>query len=324
MPAPGTIVSMDPRMDQLLLDQAGVVSRRQTIARGLAPHDVARRLRRNEWAAVHPGVYVNHTGPLTWLQRAWSGVLFSWPAALSHESALRAAEGPGKRRDDALIHVAVGVNRSLVAPEGVRIHRMRGLDDRVLWNLGPPRVRYEDAAVDVATEVATDFQALGLLAEACQSRRTTALRIAQSITARPRVARRDWMISVLRDVADGSCSVLEHGYLIKVERAHGLCRPKRQAPATSSDGTIYRDVEYAGGLVVELDGRLFHDSAAHRDRDFDRDLDAAVDGRNTVRLSWGQVFDRPCWTAGRISRLLQARGWRGAPRPCGPECRLRV
>ena len=47
---------------------------------------------------VHPGVYVNHTGELTWLQRAWAAVLFAWPAALSHDSALRAADGPGSTR----------------------------------------------------------------------------------------------------------------------------------------------------------------------------------------------------------------------------------
>jgi hypothetical protein len=50
---------------------------------------------------VHPGVYVNHNGPLTWEQRAWCAVLVHWPAALARESALPspAEDGP--------IHVAV-------------------------------------------------------------------------------------------------------------------------------------------------------------------------------------------------------------------------
>ena len=85
----------------------------------------------------------------------------------------------------------------------------------------------------------------------------------------------------------------------------------------------YRDVDYDElGLVVELDGRLFHDSATRRDADLDRDLDAAVAGRSSVRLSWGQVLDRPCRTAGRIADLLQARGWAGAAVRCGPDCPL--
>jgi hypothetical protein len=85
-------------------------------------------------------------------------------------------------------------------------------------------------------------------------------------------------------------------------------------------GTVYRDVLYAGGLVVELDGRLFHDTAAQRDLDFDRDLVAAVQGKDTVRLTYGQVFDRPCWTAGHLVVLLTSHGWRGSVRPCGPSC----
>ncbi|MET1059435.1 MAG: hypothetical protein ABWX84_07545 [Nocardioides sp.] len=88
------------------------------------------------------------------------------------------------------------------------------------------------------------------------------------------------MSGVLRDVAEGTCSVLEHGYLHLVERAHGLPSAQRQLHATGSVGVVYRDADY-GLLVVELDGRLFHDSTEQRDRDFERDLDCAL--ANTVR-----------------------------------------
>ena len=85
-------------------------------------------------------------------------------------------------------------------------------------------------------------------------------------------------------------------------------------------GPTYRDVDYRRyGQLVELDGRLFHDNAVARDHDLDRDLDAALAGRHTVRLGWGQVFDRPCLTAMRIGALLQARGWTGSPTSC-PQC----
>ncbi len=73
-----------------------------------------------------------------------------------------------------------------------------------------------------------------------------------------------------------------------MQRAHGLPRAAQQVRSTSSVGVVYRDVEYSGVLVVELDGRLVHNTAAQRDADFERDLDAALDGRATVRLSWGQ------------------------------------
>ena len=108
--------SMDD-VEELLELQAGAIARWQALADGLTASDVRRLLRRREWVLVHPGVYVDHTGEPTWLQQAWSAVLFAWPAALSHQSALRAFEGPG-RRSDGVIHVAVGRHRRLSAPEG--------------------------------------------------------------------------------------------------------------------------------------------------------------------------------------------------------------
>jgi very-short-patch-repair endonuclease len=87
---------------------------------------------------------------------------------------------------------------------------------------------------------------------------------------------------------------------------------------------VFRDVLYAGGTVVELDGRLFHDTTAQRDRDFDRDLDSAARGLRTLRVSWSQVFDRPCWTTVRIVRVLLASGCPVTTRPCGPACALQA
>jgi hypothetical protein len=293
------------------------------IAHGWADHDIARMLRQRLWAPVFEGVYVDHTGRLSWKQQAWAAVLFSWPAALTHGSALRAAEGPGRRGDtESQIEVIVARKRHLVVPNGVRLHRRRGFETLVQWNLGPPRVRYEQAAIDVAVGAATEFEAIAVLARAVQSRRTTAKRMLDAMAARQRLPRRDWVTGVLTDIAEGTCSVLEHGYLTRVERPHGLPRARRQLMGAGRCGRIYRDASYAVPVEVELDGRLFHDSAEGRDSDFDRDLVTQVEGGLTTRLSWGQVFDRPCWTAGQVGKLLQQRGWAGTPTPCGPDCPL--
>jgi hypothetical protein len=53
---------MDTDVDLLLDVQAGVIARRQLVARGWGDHDIARMLRRRLWAPVLEGVYVNHTG----------------------------------------------------------------------------------------------------------------------------------------------------------------------------------------------------------------------------------------------------------------------
>lgn len=304
-------------MEPLLSRQSGVVARRQLLEVGLNSNDVRRLVRRRDLVTLHPGVYVNHTGEPTWLQQAWAAVLRHAPAALSHESALRAYDGPGRILTPGPLHVAVDRQRGLEAVPGVVMHRMTSLDDRVLWNASPPRVRIEEALVDLAAGARDDFAAISVLADAVQARRTTPARIAAALDRRTKVARRAFLSAVLSDLAEGTGSVLEHGYLTRVERAHGLPRGVRQA---RSARPAYRDVLYAAfAQVVELDGRAFHDSARQRDADMDRDLDAALDGLDSVRLGWGQVFGRPCHTAERIAGLLRRRGWTGQIHPC-PQC----
>jgi hypothetical protein len=236
--------------------------------------------------------------------------------------------GPGWRHpdDDRDVDVAVDVRRTVRPQPGVRPVRISGPDDLVLWNPGPPRVRPEVAAIaDVAdlSQPMRRIAVLAVLADLCQARHTTPSPIREVLDATPRVRDRMWIRRVLTDLSEGTCSVLEHGYVTRVERAHGLPHGLRQVGRVTAQGLVLRDVSYeAFGLDVEQDGRLFHDSAGQRDRDLDRDLEAAVSGASTVRLGWGQAFDRPCLTSDRLARLLRRGGWRDGPRPCGPPCLL--
>lgn len=321
----GSPIPVD-EIGRLLELQDGVIARRQALAAGMTSTEVKRRVRRREWVPVHPGVYVNHTGPLTWRQRAWAAVLACWPAALDGESAMRAHEGPGRRRaDDARIDVLVAHARTVVAPEGVRVRRSRRYEDAVQAHLSPPRLRYDDAVLDLADRADGVVATVAILTDACGGRRTTASRLRTRMDELSRLRQRSRLADLLADVADGTCSVLEHGYLTLVERPHGLPAGLRQVPATSSSGRrMFRDVLHGGSrprwrLVVELDGRLFHSSARARDADLERDLDAAVDRDETVRLGYGQVYERPCATAARLARVMQRLGWRGRPLRC-PNC----
>jgi hypothetical protein len=132
-----------PTLDDLLLGQDGVVSRRQLLDVGLDDNDIERRLRRRDWARVHRGVYVNHTGPLTQREIAWAACLFYCPAVLSHRSAI----DPGAPSDT--IHVAIEhPRRPTTRLPGVRVHRLHGIDARAAWHLGPPRMRIEEAVLD--------------------------------------------------------------------------------------------------------------------------------------------------------------------------------
>jgi hypothetical protein len=231
-------------VDKLLRLQAGTVSRRQLEDAGLRPHDIERLLRRRDLARVLPGVFVQHTGPLTWVQRAWAGVLYYGPAALDGDSALRSAV-PTWRCPDRDIHVAVDEARRCSNLPGYRVRRVRDLTDRIHPATSPPRLRVEDAVIDVALSRPSDLAAIGVLADLCQSRRTTARRILETVQARERVERRAWLEGVLSDIADGTCSTLEHGYLVHVERPHGLPRGGRQVAVRARVGGALRDVDYA-------------------------------------------------------------------------------
>lgn len=295
--------------------QAGVVSRRQLAELGATDHDVRRLVRRRDLSRVHRGVYVNHTGPLTWASRAWAAVLFYAPAALCGESALTPAGD--------VIHVAIEHPRNATPIEGVRLHRLVDLDRKVLWNYAPPRLRVEEAVLDLAAEASTRSEAIALIGDACQRRRTTPARLADALAGRARLTKGAWLREVLDDAGAGALSVLEQSYLRRVERAHGLPRPQRQQRERTEHGVRYRDVLYdAQRLVVELDGRIGHTESRDRWNDMDRDLTSALGGRMTVRLGWRHCEERACQTAGRLAVLLQRRGWGGSPQPCGPACSL--
>lgn len=310
-----------PRDDELriLLElvQDGVVSRRQLLEHGRRDHDVKRMLRRRELVRVpdHRGVFLDHTGPLSWRQRAWAAVLVHWPAALARESALPGPPPGGP------IHVAVAPGRKMVAVPRVLTHRTPDFEARVDWRQSPPRVRLEHAVIDVASGRRDDVAAAyRLLTDVCHTRQTGPEAI-RGVLAGRRVAGARLIDEMLVDLASGACSVLERGYLQHVERAHGLPIGRRQAPGRAGGASTQRDVLYEGlGLLVELDGLAFHDGARARDADALRDLDALVDDALvTVRLTYGLVFDMPCRTAARVAMLLNRGGWTGTLRRC-PRC----
>lgn len=307
----------------LLHQQDGVLSRAQAQQCGLDDDDLERLIRRRELARVHPGVYVDRTGPPSWPQLAWAALLFHAPAALADVSALRAhgirsvPGASGSAAGQGTVHIAVDASRRVVPPPGVVVVRRAGLERRALMNLSPPRLRPEEALLDVASGCADESDAVSVLADACQTGATTAARLHATLVARPRLPRRRLLLAVLDDVAGGALSVLERRYLALVERAHGLPVAGRQVRVVLRAGVTYRDVDYARqGVVLELDGRFVHRGPDREWADLERDVGCLVRGDAPVRLGWNHVL-APCRLAVLVGALLQARGWQGSVRSCG-------
>ncbi len=189
---------MELRDARELLDlQSGVVSRRQHLQHGATDADIRRWVRRRELARVHTGVYVNHTGPLTWHSRGWAAVLFHWPAALAHDSVINRAGD--------VVHVAIDESRTATPLPRVRVHRLVGLEERVQWNLGPPRVRLEDALLSRCSEAPTRRRTGAGLGR-MSSRLATPGRLAGELSRRPRVTHRAWLFDVLQWTASSTAT----------------------------------------------------------------------------------------------------------------------
>lgn len=297
--------------------QDGVATYAQLTAGGLRRIDIERAVRRNELRRVHPRVYINHTGPLTWEQRAWAAVLYAAPAVLCRDS----LEAPRGRDDGRPIHVAIDHSRKVMPQPGIVIHRMRDLESKAHGGT-PPRLKVEDNALAMANEAKSEIDAIARVAEVASRSYVTAATLQEALNRAHSVRRRKLIQSLVDDLATGTHSVLEHGYLAKVERAHGLPSGRRQSPRMGASGNQFRDIEYEGyALVVELDGALGHDSWRDQARDADRSLDdLAKLGAVTARLRFHQVFDTPCQTAVRVGRILTRNGWSGTLQSCGQGC----
>ncbi len=313
---------MDPLVEtaiqSLMAEQHGVVNRRQVHELGGTEPFIERQLRRRYWARALPGVYVDHTGPLSVVQRQLAAVLYAEPAALALRSALVAHGARNVVAPDG-VEVAVDWTRRVRCQPGVVISRLRNLDPLVQWQRTPPRLRVESAVLLEASErlrQRRESDAIAVLADVCQQRLTTAGRLVRVLKEHHRkLFGRRFLLAVLCDVATGTYSVLEHLYLTKVERPHGLPRGERQQGPKG----VYRDVTYRRQkTLLELDGRLGHEWDADRWDDWARDIAAAGNGQLTLRAGYGQVLE-PCRMARGIARILTARGWRGTLRPC-PDC----
>lgn len=301
------------RAAHLLHDQDNVISRTQLQALGARPHDIERLLRRRELARAFTGVFVAHTGPLTPRQREWVAILAAAPAALTGPSAL-----PGSR--PATVYLMVEAGRKVTVPAGTNVRRANDLASRVQWHRLPPRVGIEHALIDamseriVADDVAGAFQRL---TDVVYERHTTIERIEGALEIRTRVPGRSTIRALLGDLRDGAWSVLERGFLHRVERAHGLPTATRQHASTATGSITKQDIRYPEfGLVLELDGGT-HSRVKQAAVDAFRDLsEIAATQSPTGRITYGLVFDAPCTLARVVAQLLQQGGWDGALTPC--------
>jgi hypothetical protein len=156
------------RLQSLLDRQAGVVSRAQALAAGLAPRDIDRLLARRRWRPVHPRVYLAAGHPLSDDARIRAAALWAGDGAVVVGAAALWWHGPGAYGiGGAPATIGLAVPRRCPAPRPGVLPRRRALPaaDVVVVRGIPVPVR-PLALLDAAVEAGGS--GIGLLRDALQ------------------------------------------------------------------------------------------------------------------------------------------------------------
>ncbi|HVQ88232.1 MAG TPA: hypothetical protein VMT88_08620 [Actinomycetes bacterium] len=306
---------------QFAVNQSGVVSREQLLDHGFDNRLIESQLRAGRWVRAYDGVFFTFTGPPDRDAKRWAALLACGEGAvLCHESAAEVQGFLDAAHAPQVVHVMIPESRREVSPVGVRVHRSRLMPRISEFRRGFPVTTAADTVLDLCGQTRSEATAVAWIAEACRSKQTSPTEILNALGKRKRQRHR-WLIkAACADVALGVESFLEHAYLNRVERAHGLPKGRRQVNATTASGRVRRDIDYdAYTLTIELDGRRGHEGKDSF-RDMRRDNDGVVKGKATLRYGHADVSAAACEVAIQVAEVLQARGWSGSPTPCGRNC----
>jgi hypothetical protein len=302
--------------------QAGVISRVQALAGGMSRHAVYARLDSGRWQRLHTGVYAGYSGRPSRESMMWAAVLGAGRGAVLCHGSAAELHGLADAGASPVIHVMVARGRTVAPMHGVVIHYSQRVDVARHPALEPPRIRLEETVLDLAEAESTATGAISWILNACASRRTKPDRLLAAMDARPRMRNRKLLLVALGDARIGVQSILEHGYLYRVERAHGLPEGDHQWRTRASGISRYEDLRYEEyGVIVELDGQEAHPESESW-RDTRRDNLSAMNGLITLRYTYADVMERPCEVADEIVRTLSRRGYARGARRCGASCAL--
>lgn len=300
--------------------QHGVLSRAQALQAGIGDETLRWMVRCGRWQRLHRGVYLTHSGPVTWEQRCWAALLHAGTGAVLALDAAAYLWGMSQTRPQ-MIHVAVPHERRPLRAVGMRVSRRRQLISA--QRRGFPVTSAAQTLVDNVHRQAGPDDAVALLARAVQRGVILPAEVVPALAGR-RVRHRKALLGALVEVTDGAESLVEARLVTDVIRAHGLPELTRQVPLPAANPEERpagrRDGEFVGYRVgFEVDGRAYHAGEAfHSDRR--RDRRALGSGVLTVRAGGSEILTTPCEVALDTARVLRRAGWRGMPYGCSARC----
>ena len=293
--------------------QAGAIARHQLRSLGFPPTTIDSRVARGSLRAVATGVYVVPGCPDTLARRRWVAHLALGPAStLGFETAGSIHRLPSAPPAGPVVCIVRDSGWRKI--DGIAVHQLTDLrPDHVIDHDGIPCTTVARTIVDLAAEWRLGRVAMAL-DDVVAAKKTTYADVGACLRS---VARRGkpgvrTLTTLLDERGSGTVpagSVLEAA-LIRLAATAGLPVPRRQYPLPRSDGAVgLVDLAWPElRLIVEVDGRRWHQRIADLKRDRERDLQAAAAGWLVVRLLHEHIIGAPAETVRELRSVMRARG----------------
>ncbi len=293
----------DIAVAQLAFKQHGVVTFEQLRDAGLDVGAINLRVRNGRLHRLHRGVFaVGHTR-ISQEGRWLAAVLaLGEGAVLSHVSA--AALWGIRHSSSAYVHVTVPTHAGRYRRRGIVVHRS--------CTLGPPDLA-ERQAIPVTSVSRTLLDLAGVLAptrleravEQSLAARLFDLSAVQAVVAanprRPGAHALADIVARIHDEPSLTRRELE-ALMLDLCDAHGLERPEVNVVV---EGFEVDFLWRAQRVIVETDGREFHETPTAFARDRERDERLTVLGYRVVRFTYRRLVDHPAAVAATLRALLR-------------------
>lgn len=277
--------------------QHGAFGRWQLEAAGIDDPPIKRRLASGQWIAARAGVYVLAGLPPDPWRDVWIGWLaVGEDAVRSHECAAEAQGLHPVVTGRLVFTTRHGDHHRL---DGVIVHQLRDVQPRHVVDLGGmPTTTVPRTIVDLAA-ISHVARLRHIVENAVNDRLVTDEAIGCVLGDVARRGKRGMgrLVKVLADRAPGepvSDSELER-MLLRAVRFAGLADPVAQFPHPGRvPGKGRVDFAYPDArLILEADGRRWHQRIADLKRDRARDNEAARAGWLTMRFMWEELDNDP-------------------------------
>lgn len=275
--------------------QAGLLSRRQLRELKVTPSEIRHHVSMERWAHRSRQVVSTTTGPLSWEQRLWLGVLHAGPSAMIGGLTATAERGLRKwDREDVTVYVANPM--SFEPLEGFRFFRTRRPFKLLVGPGELPTAQVEPAVLLFASYERSLRTALGAIAAVTQQRLTTVDRLQEWTGTLAPLRRGREIRGLLEDLRGGAQSLAEVDVAIAC-RDHGVAPPERQRVRHDREGRRrYIDCEWrlpdGTTLELEVDG-AFHDDVVEATEHRRRGRRLARPGRLQVHCSAYEIRHEP-------------------------------